>query len=149
MLILNFMTRQIFIASDHAGVRLKTVVVHFLRAKNEDVQDLGPQTEDSIDYPDRANAVCAALHKNPDSLGILLCGSGIGMSIAANRHRHIRAALVYSEEFARLARLHNNANVLVLGARVISEAVALRLLEVFLGTEFEGGRHARRVEKLG
>jgi ribose 5-phosphate isomerase B len=89
------------------------------------------------------------LHKNPDSLGILLCGSGIGMSIAANRHRHIRAALVYSEEFARLARLHNNANVLVLGARVISEAVALRLLEVFLDTEFEGGRHARRVEKLG
>lgn len=149
MLILNCMTRQIFIASDHAGVRLKKALVDFLCAKGEKINDLGPQTEDSTDYPDHANDVCVAMQKKPDSIGILLCGSGIGMSIAANRHRHIRAALVHSEELARLARLHNNANVLVLGARFISEALALRVLEVFMETDFEGGRHAQRVVKLG
>ena len=143
------MTRQIFIASDHAGVRLKKVLVDFLRTKDVSIHDMGPQTEDSADYPDYANLVCTALQKHPDSVGILLCGSGIGMSIAANRHRHVRAALVHSEEVVRLARQHNDVNVLVLGARLISEVLALRLVDVFLETEFEGGRHARRVAKLG
>lgn len=138
----------IALASDHAGIPLKKRILSHLRAGGHDVQDLGTHTEDSVDYPDFANSLAQKLKQGSAEMGVLICGSGIGISIAANRHRHIRAALCHSAETAQLARAHNNANVLVLGARVLDEATALACVDAFFGTEFEGGRHQRRVDKL-
>jgi ribose 5-phosphate isomerase B len=136
---------NIFIASDHAGFELKS---HMLRFKNE-MTDLGPYHNESVDYPDFSEKLCRMLKEQYNAVGVLICGSGIGMSIAANRHPHIRAALCYTQETARLARAHNNANVLVLGAKFVTQAQSLELLNIFLTTPFDGGRHAMRVEKLG
>ena len=138
----------IAIASDHAGYRLKAVLCAELADLGYAPLDLGTDSEDSVDYPDNAVALVAALRDGRAQRGILVCGSGIGISIAANRHRGVRAAPCFSEEAARLSRQHNDANVLALGARLIDEETAKRCVKVFLETAFEGGRHARRVGKL-
>lgn len=142
--------KKVVIASDHAGCKLKQVIVNALQKMNIQVLDLGPvDDKTSIDYPDKAYLLAKALYKKEADRGVLVCGSGIGMSIAANRYAHIRAALVSSPELAKLTRQHNDANVLVLGGRFIEEETAIDCLKEFLNTEFEGGRHASRVEKLG
>lgn len=142
------MNANLAIANDHAGVALKQTLADAARKMGMNPLDLGVSTDDSVDYPDQAYAVCSAIEQGRAERGLLICGSGIGMSMAANRYSHIRAALCYTEEAARLARAHNDANVLVLGSRLIDEATALACLNAFLTTEFEGGRHARRVDKL-
>lgn len=138
----------IAIACDHAGVELKQALSQMLRKYGLNVLDLGTNNGDSVDYPDFANAVAQALAWGQASRGVVICGSGIGISMAINRHRHVRAALCTSGLMARLARQHNDANVLALGARLIGEEVARECLEQFLHTKFEGGRHNRRIEKM-
>lgn len=138
----------IAIASDHGGVDLKAVLAGELTELGYEVLDLGTNGSESVDYPDYAEALTQALCQGRAARGVLICGSGIGMSIAANRHREIRAALVHDNLSARLARQHNDANVLVMGGRFIGAEVAKDCLRAFLTTEFEGGRHDRRVEKL-
>ena len=139
----------IAIAADHGGFELKCVLAKRLKELGYEVLDLGTGDTESVDYPDYAAALAAALHEHRADRGILLCGSGIGMSIAANRHPGIRAALVHDAETARLARQHNDANVLAMGGRLMDEDAAVACLEVFLATPFEGGgRHERRVKKL-
>lgn len=143
------MTETIAIAADHGGFEMKSLLVKDLEAAGHKVLDLGTHSADSVDYPDFAHALAVALKDGRAKRGVLLCGSGIGISIAANRHRHIRAALVHDETGARLCREHNDANVVVFGARVIGIEVARAALKVFLTTSFEGGRHEKRVAKLG
>ena len=142
------MSRTIFIASDHAGFDLKAELAACLTSAGHSVQDLGTHSKDSCDYPVYADKVCAAVLGHDSSLGILICGSGIGMSIAANRHKGIRAALCTSEFQARFTRRHNNANVLCLAERVTGKGVAVEIAQIFLAEDFEGGRHARRVAML-
>lgn len=136
------------VGADHAGFELKTILMPELGRLGLSALDLGADGPESVDYPDFAEAVVAAMKDGRARWGLLICGSGIGMSIAANRHAGIRAALCHDEETARLARQHNDANVLVLGARLIDRERAKRCLEVFFSTPFEAGRHARRVAKL-
>lgn len=138
----------IAIACDHAGLNLKTELVAVLRGGGHDVLDLGTDGPASVDYPDFADALASALAEGRAARGILICGTGIGISIAANRHRHVRAALCHDVTTARLCREHNDANVLVLGARTVGIEVAKDCLAAFLGTAFAGGRHAGRVVKL-
>lgn len=140
---------RIVVASDHAGFELKSLVKAELEAMGRPVTDLGTHGPDSVDYPDFADAVAAALGDGRAGQGVLVCGTGIGISIAANRHRHVRAALCHDTTSARLARAHNDANVLVLGARLIGTEAAKDSIRTFFTTAFEGGRHARRVGKLG
>lgn len=139
--------KKLFIASDHAGVELKRRLVESLSA-TVDVNDLGPQTTDSVDYPDFAKDLSHKVLDMPDSFGILLCGSGIGMSISANRFKGIRAALVWNNELAKLSRQHNNSNVLVLPARFLKPEEAVSIANDWLNTSFEGGRHQKRVDKI-
>ena len=136
------------IASDHAGVDLKAVLRADLEATGREVIDLGPDGDGRVDYPDYAQALARAIETGRADRGVLICGSGIGMSIAVNRSRAVRGALCHDEEEARLARAHNDANVLALGARRVSETAARQCLRAFLDTEFEGGRHRARVAKL-
>ena len=136
------------IASDHAGVTLKAALLRSLEEKGYTVLDLGTHGTESVDYPDFADALAAALADGRAARGVAVCGTGIGISIALNRHRHVRAALCHDGSSARLAREHNDANVLALGARLIGEEVAKDCLAVFLDTAFAGGRHGRRVAKL-
>lgn len=138
----------IAIASDHAGVDLKAHLKAHLASLGHDVLDLGPESAASVDYPDYADKLAAALKANQAEQGVLICGSGIGISIAANRHRHIRAALCHDGLSAKLSRQHNDANVLVLGARLIGSDTAKDCATAFFSTPFEGGRHQRRVDKL-
>jgi ribose 5-phosphate isomerase B len=138
----------IAIASDHAGFDLKQFLIEELRRLGYDPLDLGTHDRSSVDYPDYADALAAALADGRSARGVLVCGSGIGISIAANRHRHVRAAVSHDETSARLCRRHNNANVLALGARLIGQDVARDCLAAFLATGFEGGRHERRVAKM-
>jgi ribose 5-phosphate isomerase B len=137
------------LAADHGGVDLKTVLRAHLEAKGIRVLDLGTDSSASVDYPDYALLLARALKEGRAARGILVCGSGIGMAIAANRHAHIRAALVHDALGTRLARQHNDANVLVLGGRTLGVDVARDCVDLFLSTSFEGGRHQRRVAKLG
>lgn len=137
------------IASDHAGPELRAVIAAQLRDAGFSVLDLGTDGTASVDYPTFADAVAAALADGRAGLGVLICGTGIGISIAANRHRHVRAALCHSPTDARLTRLHNDANVLVLGARTTGIEVAKDCVATFFSTDFEGGRHTRRVAMLG
>jgi ribose 5-phosphate isomerase B len=138
---------QIYIASDHAGIKLKSYLID--KASGSEWIDLGPSTDASVDYPDFADLLCSKVLANPGSLGVLICGSGVGMSIAANRHKGIRAALAESIQVAELGREHNNANVLCLGARILDEDHALEVVEAFLEATFSGGeRHERRIQKL-
>lgn len=138
----------IALASDHGGVELKALLAQQLESKGFVVLDLGTDGSQSVDYPDFAVAMADALKSGKAARGVLMCGSGIGISIAANRFAHVRAALVHDAYGAKMCRLHNDANVLVLGGRTIGPEIAKDCLDVFLSTEFEGGRHARRVDKL-
>ena len=140
--------KKIFIASDHGGFKLKKFIKSFLD-KDFAIKDLGPkQNKKSVDYPDFAHKLCKQVSKNKNNIGILVCGSGVGMSIAANKNKGIRAALCYSVENAKLSRLHNNANIITLGSRLINKNKAFKLINIFIKTKFEGGRHKRRVKKI-
>ena len=141
------MLDAVAIACDHGGFALKEA----LKVALPDVKwlDLGTNSADSVDYPDVASKLADAIKAGEAGRGILICGSGIGMSIAANRHAHIRCALAHDVTGARLCRQHNDANVLAMGGRMIGEAVAKECVEMFLSTTFDGGRHQRRVDKLG
>ncbi len=138
----------IVIASDHAGFELKEVLKSELQVLGMPIEDLGVHDTDAVDYPDMANALAKVVSADDGRRGLLLCGTGIGASIAANRHRRVRAALCHSAETARMAREHNDANVLVLGGRVTDPETARECLRVFLDTAFGGGRHIARVAKL-
>ncbi|MDD6181225.1 MAG: ribose 5-phosphate isomerase B [Desulfovibrionaceae bacterium] len=139
---------RIHIASDHAGYALKQELKQHLTAQGHDVTDHGCDAPASCDYPHFAHSLCEAVLAEPDGRGILICGTGIGMSIAANRHEGIRAALCTNEFLARATRMHNNANVLCLGERVVGAGLAASITDVFLGTEYEGGRHQRRIDLI-
>ena len=139
---------RIALGSDHRGVAFKAALVEFLGERGIEAVDLGPATEDSCDYPDYAEAVCKKIQAGEADLGILICGSGVGISIAANKCRGIRAALGYDAEVAAFARKHNNANVLALGADWTSVDEAKARVAAWLDAEFEGGRHGRRVDKM-
>ena len=139
---------MIYLASDHAGATLKNQIRDHLMNNNADITDLGTNGPDSVDYPDFAARLAEAMVADTDARGILVCGSGIGISIAANRFSHIRAALVTDVTAARLSRQHNDANVLALGERLTGIATALDCVDAFLATDFEGGRHQRRIDKL-
>jgi len=141
------MAKIIYIGSDHAGLALKNVLISFLAGEGWTVEDMGTKSADSCDYPDFAHAVCGKVLET-GSFGILVCGTGIGMSMAANRHKGIRAALCTHEFHARATREHNDANVLCLGERVTAPGLAVELTRIFLATEYAGGRHQKRVEKI-
>jgi ribose 5-phosphate isomerase B len=143
------MSETIAIASDHAGFELKEALKAALSELDFSPLDLGTDGPASVDYPDFANRLADALAEGRARRGVLICGTGIGISMAANRHRHVRAGLVHDVTGARLTRLHNDANVICLGARTTGVDVAKDCLRVFLGTDFEGGRHQSRVAKLG
>jgi ribose 5-phosphate isomerase B len=136
------------IGSDHAGFQTKQVLISFLTSLGYEVKDYGCFSEDSIDYPDYAHPVAQHIEATPGSLGILLCGSGNGISMTANKHQAIRCALCWTPEIAELARQHNDANIIALPARFITEEAAKEMVQVFLNTAFEGGRHANRVAKI-
>lgn len=138
----------IAIASDHGGFELKKELSRHLSKAGWMAQDLGTFGTEAVDYPDRADEMAKWIGCNPDKFGILICGSGIGMSIAANRYRSIRAALCHDKATANLARQHNNANVLCLGARLMNAETAKECVDTFISTDFEGGRHEARVAKL-
>ena len=139
---------KIYAGSDHAGLTLKNILIAHLEKKGYQIEDLGTYTSDSCDYPDYAHKVAEKVLEDSDSKGLLVCGSGIGISIAANRHPGIRAALVHCSLEAELSRKHNNANVIVMGGRIIGEEIAKDALDRFLTTEFEGGRHQLRVSMI-
>ncbi len=139
---------MIVIGSDHAGLALKRQVLKVLAGLGTSVEDLGVQEECSVDYPDYAHAVAERVAAEPDLLGILICGTGLGMSMAANRHAGVRAALCHDAYTAEMARRHNDANLLCMGGRVVGPGVAEQIVRVFLSTGFEGGRHQRRVGKI-
>ncbi len=141
-------SKTIAIAADHAGYELKETLKKELSLRGYSVLDLGTDSTESVDYPDFAENLAQALAAGRVSRGVLVCGSGIGIGIAANRHANVRAAPCHDALSARLARQHNDANVLALGARLIGVDAAKECLDIFLETEFEGGRHARRVAKL-
>ncbi|MDG1436589.1 MAG: ribose 5-phosphate isomerase B [Rickettsiaceae bacterium] len=136
------------IASDHAGVILKTKIIEFLQEKGLKILNLGSDDEERVDYPDYAHKVVEEIIEGSSPKGILICGTGIGMSIAANRSSAIRAALCTTETMAEYARLNNNANVLVLGSKLIDDTLSLKLVNIFLNTKFEGGRHIGRLNKI-
>lgn len=138
---------MLIIGNDHAGTDLKNVLVDWAKGQNMEVINHGTDGVDSVDYPDFAKAVCKDLNSK-NALGVLICGSGNGIAMTANKFKHIRAAICWNTELASLARQHNNANVLVLPARFISEQDGLDILKSFLSAEFEGGRHERRVNKI-
>ena len=138
---------KIFISSDHAGFNLKKNIIKKLSKKLK-IIDLGPSSTLSVDYPDYAHKLSKKVASNSRNLGILICGSGMGMAISANKNKKIRAALCYSIKSTKLSRLHNNANIITLGARLINKNKAFNLIKVFLSTKFEGGRHLRRVKKI-
>ena len=140
--------KTIFLASDHAGFKLKEKIKHFLIKKRKKILDLGTNNTNSVDYPDFAHLLSRHIKKNNNNFGILVCGSGMGMSMAANRHKNIRAALCYDIKSTRLSRLHNNANVMTIGARLTKKNIALKCVNVFLKTNFDAGRHLKRIKKI-
>ena len=138
---------RVLIASDHAGFKLKKTLIEELRGEIK-FEDLGPFSENSVDYPDYAKKLSKKIDLKNDLVGVLICGSGIGMSMVANRFKNVRAALCMNDKMSILARQHNNANILVLGSRLISEQEAIKCLLVFLKTNYEGGRHQARLDKF-
>ena len=140
--------KKVCIASDHAGFRLKEFIKDFLINKNITIIDLGPINEDSVDYPDYAKKVSNRIKLSKSDVGILVCGSGTGMAISANKTKKIRAAVCYNLKSTRLSRQHNNANIISLGSRLINKKDALKLVSIFIETKFEGGRHLRRIKKI-
>jgi ribose 5-phosphate isomerase B len=142
------MKKQIPIGCDHAGFTLKNTLKQKLEHLGYEVIDMGCHSEESIDYPDYAHPVARHIEQNTGMLGLLICGSGNGINMAANKHQGIRSALCWKKEIAQLAREHNNANILALPARFLTEQEAIEILEVFLNTDFEGGRHQNRIDKI-
>lgn len=136
------------IGCDHAGFQLKQTLISYLESKGYEVKDFGCYSEESIDYPDFAHPVADLVEENEGMLGILLCGSGNGINMTANKHQGIRAALCWQPEIAKLSREHNNANILTLPARFISEESAKEMVDIFFSTDFEGGRHQKRIDKI-
>lgn len=139
---------KIAFGCDHGGFDLKEPIIEYLKSRNIEVLDLGTHSTESVDYPDFGRAVGEAVASKKADLGILICGTGIGISLAANKVKGIRAAVVSDTFSARMARMHNNANVLSFGARVVGKGLAIDLVSAFLDNEFEGGRHERRVNKI-
>ncbi|MGX6590577.1 ribose 5-phosphate isomerase B [Cetobacterium ceti] len=139
---------KIALGADHGGYQLKEIIKKHLESKGYDVVDKGTYSTDSVDYPDYAKAVATAILENEVERGILVCGTGIGISIAANRFKGIRAALCNNTTMAKLTREHNNANILALGGRMTGDVLALEMVDVFLNTEFQGGRHQTRIDKI-
>ena len=140
---------KISIASDHAGFEMKNKIMKYLEENGFSLIDRGPSSSNSVDYPDFANKVCKDLLDQNVDRGILVCGSGQGMAMSANKHKGIRAALCNSREMTELARAHNDANILTLGARFIDESLAFSCVDIFISTSFEGDRHIQRVNKIG
>ena len=140
--------KKIFISSDHAGFKLKEIIKTYLSKKKIDFYDLGPNSDASVDYPDYAHKVAKKVKLNKNNIGILVCGSGAGMNIAANRHKNIRAAQCFNLKSTKLSRLHNDANIITLGSRLLTKRNALSFVSVFLNTKFEGGRHSKRIKKI-
>ena len=140
--------RKIFISSDHAGFKLKETIKDYLENEKIKFEDLGPKDDSSVDYPDYAHKVARKVKSNKSNVGILVCGSGTGMNIAANKHKNIRAAQCFNLKSTKLSRLHNDANIITLGSRLVTKKNALKFISVFLNTKFEGGRHSRRVKKI-
>jgi ribose 5-phosphate isomerase B len=139
---------KLAIGSDHAGLHLKKRILELLKHKDVTVTDFGTEKDESVDYPDFGMQVAEAVSHGEVERGILLCGSGIGMSIVANKFRGVRAALCYDTQTARLSRQHNNANILVMGGRLLEASQAMEIVKTWLETKFEGGRHARRLRKI-
>jgi len=140
--------KKIFLSSDHAGFKLKELIKTYLNKKNIKFFDLGPQNDEQVDYPDFAHKVAKKVKTNINHVGILVCGSGMGMNITANRHKNIRAAQCYNLKSTKLSRLHNDANIITLGSRLLTSKNALNCVNIFLNTKFEGGRHAKRIRKI-
>ena len=140
--------KSIILASDHAGFELKENIKKFLIKRKKKFFDLGTYSNKSVDYPDFAHRLSKKMKKNNNHFGILVCGSGIGMEITANRYKNVRAALCYNQKTAKLSRLHNNANIITLGSRLTKKTVALKCISTFLNTKFEGGRHLKRIKKI-
>ena len=140
---------KVSIASDHAGFAMKKKIMEYLESDDFSLIDRGPDSSDSVDYPDFAKKVCNDLVEEDADRGILICGSGQGMAMVANKYKGIRAALCVSEEMTELARAHNDANILTLGARLVDESTAISCVDKFFSTPFEGDRHIKRVNKIG
>ena len=140
--------KKIFISSDHAGFKLKELIKLYLEKKKIKYTDLGPINDDRVDYPDYAHKVAKKVKINNKDVGILVCGSGMGMNITANRHKNIRAAQCFNIKSTKLSRLHNDANVITLGSRLLTKKNAINCINVFLKTKFEGGRHKKRINKI-
>ena len=140
--------KKIFIASDHAGYSLKEYIKKVFAKKKIRIRDVGTNSKDSVDYPDYAHKLSKIIGKRNNTMGVLICGSGQGMIMTANKHKNIRAALCYDAKSTKLSRLHNDANVITLGSRQISKKNAIKCLNIFLKTNFEGGRHKRRIGKI-
>ena len=140
--------KKIFISSDHAGFNLKESIKIFLNKKGYKYSDLGPTNDNKVDYPDFAHKVAKKVKTNKNHVGILVCGSGTGMNIAANKHKNIRAAQCFNLKSTKLSRLHNDANIITLGSRLLKKNNIMNLVNVFLSTKFEGGRHQKRINKI-
>ena len=140
--------KNIYISSDHAGYKLKESIKSYLLKNNFVFKDLGPNSQNKVDYPDYAHKVAKKVKVNKNNVGILVCGSGTGMNIAANKHKNIRAAQCYNLRSTKLSRLHNDANIITLGSRLITKKNALNCVGIFLNTQFEGGRHKKRIKKI-
>ena len=140
--------KNIILASDHAGFKLKEEIKNFLIKRGKKVLDLGTNNTNSVDYPDFAHRLSNKIKNNNKQFGILVCGTGIGMVMTANKHKNIRAALCHSVKSTRLSRQHNNANVMTIGARFTTKKVALKCVNTFIKTNFKGGRHLRRIKKI-
>ena len=140
--------KNIFIASDHAGYELKESIKFYLGKKKIKYIDLGPECDGRVDYPDYAHKVAKKVKISKNNVGILVCGSGMGMNIAANRHKNIRAAQCFNLKSTKLSRLHNDANIITLGSRLLTKNIVLKCVSTFLKTKFEGGRHTKRIKKI-
>ena len=145
---LKSLFKKVSLSSDHAGYKLKEIIKKSLIKKKIKIIDLGPKTDSSVDYPDFAKKVARNILSKRSNIGILVCGSGTGMAMSANKFKKIRAAVCYNKASTRLSRLHNNANILALGSRLTKKSTALKLVNIFLSTKFDGGRHLRRVKKI-
>ncbi len=145
---MKFLFKKISLSSDHAGFELKEKIKKYLFKKKIKVIDLGPKNSNSVDYPDYAKKVARNIVSEKSNVGILVCGSGTGMAISANKFKKIRAAVCYNAASTRLSRKHNNANILALGSRLTNKHNAIKLVNLFLSTKFEGGRHLRRLKKI-
>ena len=140
--------KKIFISSDHAGFNLKEIIKKYLSKKKVKYYDLGPYNNNKVDYPDFAHKVAKKVKIKKNHVGILVCGSGMGMNMAANKHKNIRAAQCFNLKSAKLSRLHNDANIITLGSRLLTKKNALNCVSIFLNTKFEGGRHTKRIKKI-